>query len=292
MPRVWIDTDIGSDVDDAVALLCAARHPEIEVVGISLVMGRVDIRAWLAQEVMTRAGVSGLPVLPGAMDPMGPRTHEEPMPSYGRLAPELPPISPKDDDSRIAAVAEGMSGLSESFHLLTIGPLTNVGRLLRRAPDIAERWEGVTCMAGRLEGKAEYNVSADAVAARIAFERLRPRLVGLETCSDALPRAEAERLLDGADPASGFLLDCYREYRAYLTWHDNPENAPLTLFDAITLLSLVQPEAFDFQSVHVLVETDGRLRLTDDGAPVQYALSRDWPAIKKNIAALLRGDGS
>ena len=35
--RLWIDTDIGTTVDDAVALLAAVAHPAVELVGVSTV---------------------------------------------------------------------------------------------------------------------------------------------------------------------------------------------------------------------------------------------------------------
>ena len=43
--KVWLDTDIGSDVDDAVALTLALLSPEIELIGISTVYGDVSLRS-------------------------------------------------------------------------------------------------------------------------------------------------------------------------------------------------------------------------------------------------------
>jgi inosine-uridine nucleoside N-ribohydrolase len=48
--RLWIDTDIGDDPDDAVALAMAARHPAVELVGVSTVDGDID---WRASEART-----------------------------------------------------------------------------------------------------------------------------------------------------------------------------------------------------------------------------------------------
>jgi inosine-uridine nucleoside N-ribohydrolase len=94
---------------------------------------------------------------------------------------------------------------------------------------------------------------------------------------------------DPSDPASAFLLDCYAQYRQHAGWHEERDTAPLTLFDPIAMLSLVAPRAFNVQDVHVLVEHDGRMRLTDDGVSVFYALSSDWDALKPLITDLLRG---
>ena len=280
--KVWIDTDIGSDIDDAVALLCAARHPNLELVGVSTVLGRVEVRAWLARELLDRAGLVEVPVLPGTVRPVSGAEPPEDAGSYGVLAPALPRFSPEGDEARVAAIAAAMSAIPAPFHLVTIGPLSNIPRLLDRHPEVTDQWQSVTCMAGRLEGEAEYNVRADAPAAKMVCERLRPRLVGLEACSDTLGRRETEALLDPSGPASAFLLDCYREYRG------GRELAPLTLFDPISLLSLAIPEAFDFQGVSIMVERDGRFRLTDDGARVEYALSSDWGKLKPQIESVLR----
>ena len=47
--RLWIDTDIGDNPDDAVALACAAAHPDVAVVGVSVVGERRAERAALAR---------------------------------------------------------------------------------------------------------------------------------------------------------------------------------------------------------------------------------------------------
>ncbi|UCC69012.1 MAG: nucleoside hydrolase [Armatimonadota bacterium] len=291
MPRVWLDTDIGTDIDDAVALLCAARHPGIDLLSVSTVWSRLEARTWLAREMLRRAGLPDIPVLPGAAHAAADDPTQD-IPSYGRLAPDLPRLSTADDNERIAAIADAMMALPQPFHIVPVGPLTNVARLLERHPEVSSKWEGITCMAGRLEESAEYNVQCDPSAARVVFDRLGPRLVGLEASSNTLTREEAEAALDPSDPASAFLLECYRHYRQHAGWHDDPQNAPLTLFDPIALLSLVQPKAFNLHAVRVLVESDGRMRLTDDGSNVFYAFSSDWDTLKPLILELLRGSTS
>ena len=42
--RVWIDTDVGSDVDDALTIAYVLRHPDLELAGISTVFGDVELR--------------------------------------------------------------------------------------------------------------------------------------------------------------------------------------------------------------------------------------------------------
>ena len=57
--RLWIDTDVGDNPDDAVALLCAAAHPDVELVGVSTTGGRTEWRAELAREFVAADVIAG-----------------------------------------------------------------------------------------------------------------------------------------------------------------------------------------------------------------------------------------
>jgi len=57
--RLWIDTDVGDNPDDAVALLCAAGHPDIELVGVSTTGGQTEWRAELARQLVDAVVVPG-----------------------------------------------------------------------------------------------------------------------------------------------------------------------------------------------------------------------------------------
>ncbi len=290
---VWIDTDIGGDIDDAVCLLLAARHPRIEIVGVSTVrgcIGAVDAAAWLCREILRRSGRANVPVLPGAVANFsGEDAYPAGTGSYGELAPPPAPLSPAGDALRLKAVADTMRKVGKPFHLLTIGPLTNAAWLVKRRPDVVKQWLTVTCMAGQLTDEPECNVRLDPEAARIVCAALSPRLVGLEAIGPAIPRREAGAALDPADPASAFLLKCYSLYRAHATWSGyEKERRPLTVFDPTTLLSLVRPDAFGFRSVRLVVEKDGRFRLDDGGVPVTVAFSSDWDILKPLLLSHLR----
>ena len=58
--RLWIDTDVGTNPDDAVALLCAAGHGGVDLVGVSTVDGDTEWRAEIARTLVDA------PVVPGA----------------------------------------------------------------------------------------------------------------------------------------------------------------------------------------------------------------------------------
>lgn len=58
--RLWIDTDVGTNPDDALALLLALAHPGVDLVGVSTVSGDVAARARAARRVLgpTATGVA------------------------------------------------------------------------------------------------------------------------------------------------------------------------------------------------------------------------------------------
>src|SRR5512133_3786107 len=62
---IFLDTDIGTDVDDAVALALAARSPELDLLGVGTVFGDVVLRAQIARTILGLAGDSRTPVAAG-----------------------------------------------------------------------------------------------------------------------------------------------------------------------------------------------------------------------------------
>ena len=54
--KIIIDTDIGDDIDDALAIAFALNSPEVEVIGITTVFRNTDARAKIAANLLNLAG--------------------------------------------------------------------------------------------------------------------------------------------------------------------------------------------------------------------------------------------
>src|SRR6266550_6452337 len=67
---VLLDTDIGDDIDDALALALALRSPEIELLGVTTVFGDTRLRARLAAHVLRVFGHEDIPVAAGQQMPL------------------------------------------------------------------------------------------------------------------------------------------------------------------------------------------------------------------------------
>jgi inosine-uridine nucleoside N-ribohydrolase len=142
--RLWIDTDVGDNPDDAVALLCAEAHPDVELVGVSTTGGRTEWRAALAREFVAADVIAG----------------EHPDELARRLAAARPDA------------------------VLAIGPLTNVAALMVLGVPLAPLtvMGGVLVPVrhrGRLR-RVERNFSQDPSAAALVFAGTETTVVPLD----------------------------------------------------------------------------------------------------------------
>ena len=60
--KIILDTDIGDDIDDALALALALEMPELELIGVTTVFLDTDKRARIAQKMLSLWGVD-IPVI-------------------------------------------------------------------------------------------------------------------------------------------------------------------------------------------------------------------------------------
>src|SRR5687767_919361 len=67
--KVILDTDIGSDIDDAICLAYLLAQPACELLGITTVSGEPVERAKLASALCKAAG-QDVPIYPGAEQPL------------------------------------------------------------------------------------------------------------------------------------------------------------------------------------------------------------------------------
>lgn len=279
--RVWIDTDLGSDVDDALALAYALRHPELEVVGVSTVFGDVDLRTRIAKALLGLAGSGERPpppVVTGLGKPLTPERkgvmfgHE----GRGLLADAKPrPRTLRDPDPE-ARVRELSAGLAEARPdaLVAIGPLTNLGALVEAGVSLPPlSIMGGKVAAGKIPGAPagieEWNWFSDPRAAQsvlAAGHAELPRVVPAEvTFRTALVPGDVERLAEG-DPLARALARLCEEWLVFLGESLDAQRPRVALHDPLTVATLVDDSLCPFSSQRLRVDARGATHC-ESGAP-------------------------
>ncbi|MHC1785739.1 MAG: nucleoside hydrolase [Christensenellales bacterium] len=237
--RLLIDTDIGGDIDDALALAMALNSPQIDLLGVTTVYAASQWRTDLVKEMLRVWGREDVPVRRGAERPiLGRFPHDT---GAGPLVNEAVPF--------IIETCRNNPGCV----LLGIGPLTNIALALAIAPEIAGTTRFVF-MGGMLKcAQPEWNIQCDPEAAKIVFDLVPLRLIGLDITEQCrLSREEAEQLTQGDDPRLRFLKGEFDRFFSHFTFLP-------TLHDPLALASLLWDDLITWEDLAIRVETAGSL---------------------------------
>ncbi|MBD3392320.1 MAG: nucleoside hydrolase [Chitinivibrionales bacterium] len=183
--KVLLDTDIGSDIDDAVCLAYLLAHPACELVGITTVSGEPVKRAMMASALCKAAGRK-VPICPGAENPMrGPQ--QQPRASQAGKLDRWSHDESFPAENATEFLGRALREHPGEIHLLAIGPMTNLGLLLSEDPEAASLLASLTMMIGRFVTPdtgygPEWNARCDPHAAAIVYQApvKQHRSVGLD----------------------------------------------------------------------------------------------------------------
>ena len=196
MKKILLDTDIGSDIDDAVCLAYLLSHPECELLGITTVSGQAESRAMMA-DAMCRVAKKDIPIYAGTDEPL---IIDQKQP-FAKQAEQLKNWPHRKDFPRGRAVEflyETIIKNPGEITFLTIGPLTNAALLFAEHPDAAAMLKEIVVMGGIFNDhtRAEWNIICDPHAANIVCRLNAPviRFVGLDvTLQVVMDAAEVKR---------------------------------------------------------------------------------------------------
>ena len=263
---ILLDCDPGHD--DAIALLLALASPEVELLGITTVAGNqtLDKTTANALKILEFVGRTETPVAAGAARPL---VREPYVAAYvhgetGMDGPDLPPprTAPVAQHA-IDFLAGRLLDSERPVTLVPTGPLTNIGLLLVRYPEVTERIERIVLMGGAIaEGNvtpaAEFNIWADPDAAsRVFTSGLDVTMIGLDVTHKALfRRADAERL--AATGRVGTLVsELFGFYQQFHSEQYGWDGSPV--HDAVAVAHVVRPGLVQTADRGVVVDCGGEL---------------------------------
>jgi len=256
---IILDTDIGTDIDDAFALALILESPELELLGVTTVSGDTQARARLAAKMLWEAGRRDVPVAAG--EPGKPLPIDQTRWAEGFTSSALR-SQPAVDFLR--SEIEKRPG---EITLVPIGPLTNIAALLKQHPAVTRRIKRIVLMGGSVahgygddrNPTAEYNIAQDPAAAQVVFSSGVPILmVPLDaTAMLELDEAMRHRVFTHLSPLTNALTVLY-----HLWNHPTP-----ILFDPMAVAMLIDPSLCETKELAIEVDAKGFTRVQQDKPP-------------------------
>jgi purine nucleosidase len=250
MRPLILDTDIGTDVDDILALILVAKAKELELIGVTTVYGDTQRRAQIARATLNRLGLPDLPVIPGISRPFsGRQVYWAGIEGEGIADLELIDISSSQSgDDFLIETARNYPGQLE---ILAIGPLTNLASAIAKSPDFVKQVKSVFLMGGAywMENYVEHNILCDVDAAAAVFKSDLPiTAVGLDLTLRVWLEESGLSAIRQADPQIGDLIE--NQVRNWWRFRRITRNNP---HDPLAALAMVEPDLFRFEMWDVTV---------------------------------------
>jgi purine nucleosidase len=276
--RVVFDTDIGSDVDDALALAVLLGHPaEVDLDAVVTVYGDTVLRARLAQRYARLAGRSIRVHAGEAQTRSGTAAwwagHEGTL--HANLDDEQ--VEPEPGVDALIRIVLGSPG---EVDVIAVGPLTDVAAAIDREPAFGPAVRGLWIMGGAFGlGRTEHNIRSDVDAARVVFGADIPTTVaGLEVTERlTVDQAQLTAIADSGPLGAALQRDIHQwwEFRRE-TW-----NVP---HDPVAVLALLRPDLFDFSASGVVaVADDGATSFTPGDGSTRLIADFDAPSVSRAI---------
>ncbi len=298
--KLILDVDTGTD--DAVALMLAALHPELELIGATTVNGNVpvDYCTENSLRVFDHIGIP-IPVYEGVTHPIARDDFPIARPDikstgavHGGYLDIPPSRSHKQSTGAVEFLVETYRAATEPIILVPVGPLSNIATALAAEPRLRDLIPELVIMGGanrygNVTPRAEFNVWADPEAARIVLGSgvRKITLVPLDATHQALVSLDDCVALRALGTPAGEAAARFTERRIEGYDRTQPMKRPnaAPVHDALAVASIVDPAVITTTFLHVDVETQGELTVGEtvvdtnhrgDGAPnVHVAFAAD-----------------
>ncbi len=265
---IILDSDIGTDIDDAFALALALTSPEIDLRGVTTVSADAHTRALIACRMLSAVGRDDVPVAAGRRprdipEEKGQYRYGLESPSPKRPVPELAP------EFLFKQVKKNPGVLT----LVAVGDLTNIARLITDHPEAKPWIKRIVIMGGTVRvgynGKPpvvwEWNIRSDIKGAQTVFTSGVPLVVAPldATTMVKLEQPMRERIFGSGTPLAAALITLYK------LWG---KTTP-TLFDPVAVTLSFNESFCKMEELRLEVDNEGFTREVAGKANARVATS-------------------
>lgn len=252
---IILDTDIGSDIDDAFALALIVNSPEFELLGVTTVSGDTAARARIAAKMLGEAGGKWrhVPVVAGV-----PETKQDINQAPWADGFTSPQILRK---SAVDFLREQIQKRPREITLIAIGELTNVAALIKADPLAAKQIKRIALMGGSIargyepgsKPDAEWNIKSNPAAAQVVFSSGIPIVMApLDvTAMLKLDATARKRIFQQNTPVANSLAALYHLWKG-----ETP-----TLFDPMAVALVLDPTLCRTENLAIEVDDKGFTRV-------------------------------
>lgn len=249
---VILDTDIGDDIDDALALALALQSPELDVRAITTVLQDGNRRADLVWRILEMYGRTDIPVGVGAEEPLVAKGRAGVVRQTEALAADYHIPAAKRHNG-LELLIETCLRAPGKITILAYGPATNIGIALRAEPRLKAKIDRIVLMNGVFfHPGLEYNTKMDPEASAIVYSSGVPvTTVGLDvTMQCQLSADQLQRVADSKLETVQFL------YKLIQLWQNgNSQQRPI-LHDPLAIAATVKPDLISAVTGTVNVERE------------------------------------
>ncbi len=300
MKKIILDCDPG--MDDSMAIVMAAKSPELELLAVTTVNGNypVDVTSTNARKVLELLDRTDIPVAQGMSQPMvrkspsDPFTHGE----DGQAGANLPvPSMPLCDRHAVNLIIDLVKAHPGEISIIATGPLSNVAMAIRMAPEIIPMVKEVVAISGAFglnkyaflnatgdTPQSEWNVYVDPEASRLVYGSGIPfTAIGLDVATyfDVdFSDADIAELDSCKNREAWFLSNAIRFVRG------RGYDAYCTCIDCMAVAYAIDPTLVRTEKALVGVETKDGLTLgmtVRDGR--HHHVWKDLPAVSIAVSA-------
>jgi purine nucleosidase len=257
---VIIDTDIGDDFDDALAVGLALSSPELKILGITSAWGDSALRARLLDRLLCDTGRTDIPVA------VGTEKHGAGQAAFtqARWADRQPA---KTHPAAVDFLLEEIRRFPGEITLIGIAPLTNLGAAIERDPVTFKKLKRIVIMGGSIHRgygdiyasnhspDAEYNIAIDVAAAKKVFDSGVPLYVmPLDATQHKLDEVKRQLLFTQSTNLTDDLS------LLYLQWVAGFHQQTPTLYDDVAVAYAIDPAQCPVSPMRIEVDGKGFTR--------------------------------
>jgi len=266
--KIIIDTDIGSDIDDAFAVGLALHSPEFQILGISSAWGDTHLRARLLSRFLREAGRTDIPVAMGITKHPGGKLDTLSQAAYAERGP-----ADQNYPDAVEFLLDQIRRNPGEITLVAIGPESNLGAAIDRDAATFRKLKRIVLMGGSVYrgysqfnyGKThgpdpEWNILCDIAAAQKVFSSgVLLFVMPLDSTQIKLQELERAEIFKAGTALTDALLVLYTQ------WSRGAPRTP-TLFDAVVVAYASHPELCPTEPMRLRVDDQGYTRV-EAGAP-------------------------